>query len=170
MNPGIYHYELQRELAKSGICVSNATVCRILKYMGCSRQAMHHVALQQSETSRARFMAEISVYDPSMLVWLDESGCDRRHTIRKYGYSLRGKPLCDHRLLIRGTRFSVIPIMSLEGIHDIYITEGTVNGDKFAEFVKKFCCLYSNHSIGSILGLLSLWTMQAFTTWMQLLG
>ena len=30
-----------------------------------------------------------------------------------------------------------IPIMSLEGIHDVYITEGTVNGDRFAEFVTK---------------------------------
>ena len=30
-----------------------------------------------------------------------------------------------------------IPIMPLEGIHDVYITEGTVNGDRFAEFVTK---------------------------------
>ena len=38
-------------------------------------------------------MAEVIVYDPSMLFWLDESGCDRRHTIRKYGYSLRDNGL-----------------------------------------------------------------------------
>ena len=47
---------------------------------------MHHIALQQSEYQRVRFMAEISSYGPSMLVWLDETGCDnqnvqgRRHT------------------------------------------------------------------------------------------
>ena len=46
-------------------------------------------------------------------------------------------PQTDHRFLIRGTRYSVIPIISLEGIHDVYITEGTVNGEKFAEFVEK---------------------------------
>ena len=120
-NPGIYLYELQRELSQSGICVSNATICRTLKYMGCTRQAMHHVALQQSDAARAKFMAEISVYDPSMLVWLDESGCDRRNTVRKYGYSLRGMPMSDHRILVRGKRYSVIPIISLEGIHDVYI-------------------------------------------------
>ena len=82
---------------------------------------MHHVALQQAETVRARFMVQISVYDPLMLVWLDEIGCDRRHAIRKYGYSLRGT---DRFLLVRSTRYSVIPIMSLEGIYDVYITEG----------------------------------------------
>ena len=65
-------------------------------------------------------------------IWLDESGCDRRNTVRKYGYSLRGMPMSDHRILVRGKRYSVIPIISLEGIHDVYITEGTVNGEKFA--------------------------------------
>ena len=40
--------------------MSNSTICRTLKYMGCTRQAMHHVALQQSEIDRAEFMAQIS--------------------------------------------------------------------------------------------------------------
>ena len=63
---------------------------------------MHHVAIQKSNELRARFMAEISVYDPTMLVWLDETGCDRRNTIHKYGYSIRGLPLNDPRVLVRG--------------------------------------------------------------------
>ena len=32
--------------------------------------------MQQSDALRARFMAEISVYDPDMLIWIDETGCD----------------------------------------------------------------------------------------------
>ena len=83
-------------------------------------------------------MATISMYDPSMLVWLDESGHDRRNTIRKQAYSFRGMPLADHRILARGIRYSVIPIMSLEGIHDVFLTEGTVNGEKFVGFVKDY--------------------------------
>lgn len=104
--------------------------------MGCTRQAMHRVALQRSDTERARFMSEVSIYDPSMFIWLDESGCDRRHAARKYGYSVRGIPVCDYRLLIRGKRFTTIPIVSVEGIHDVMITEGTMNGDRFAKFVE----------------------------------
>ena len=57
------------------------------------------------------------MYDPSMLIWLDETGCDGRNTICKYGYSIRGMPLSDHRLLVQGVRYSAIPIMSMEGIH-----------------------------------------------------
>ena len=91
--PGIYLHELQTMLcAKFGVPISESTICRTLHFMGCTRQTMHHVAIQRSDELRAKFMAEISVYDPSMLIWLDKTGCDGRNTIRKYGYSIRGLP------------------------------------------------------------------------------
>lgn len=136
-NPGIYLSEIKEQLTRLvGVEVSVSTICRTLKFMGCSRQAMCRVALQQSDQLRAKFMAQISVYDPSMFIWLDETGCDRRHMIRKYGYSIRGIPLCDQRLLLRGKRYNAIPILSLEGIHDLYLAEGSMNGDRFAQFVR----------------------------------
>ena len=45
-----------------------ATICRTLHFMGCSRQVIKHIPVQHSEEMRAKFMAEISVYDPSMLL------------------------------------------------------------------------------------------------------
>ena len=69
-------------------------------------------------------MAEISVYDPYMFIWIDETSCDRRHSTRKYGYSVRGIPICDQRSLIRGTRYTAIPVISTDGIHDVFIAEG----------------------------------------------
>lgn len=135
--PGIYLEELQTELIRRfGVCVSVPTICRTLRFMGCTRQSMHHVAIQRSDLERAKFMAAISIYDPSMLIWLDETGCDQRNTIRKYGYSIQGHPLSEHRLLVRGVRYTAIPIVSLEGIHDVYIHKGTMNGELFAGFVQ----------------------------------
>ena len=84
---------------------------------------------------RARYMAEISIYDPSVFVLIDETGCDRCNSRRSYGYSVRGIPPCDHRLLICGVWYSGITVMSMEGIHDVQLVEGSVNGDKFGEFV-----------------------------------
>ena len=137
-HPGIYLHEIQEKLLQIGIIVSLSNICRTFKKMGVTRQAMHHIALQQSDYERAKYMAEISMYDPSMLVFIDETGCDRRNTIRKYGYSFRGMPVQDRRLLVRGARYSTIPVMSLSGIHDVYLREGTVNGEVFAEFVDKY--------------------------------
>ena len=80
-------------------------------------------------------MAEISIYDPAMFVWIDETGCDRQNSKRRYGYSVRGIPPRDHRLLVRGVRYSGITVMSLGGINDVQLVEGSVNGDKFEESV-----------------------------------
>jgi len=75
-----------------------------------------------------------------MLVFNDKTGCDRHNTIRKYGYNFRAMPVHDKRLLVRGVRYSAIPVMSMRGIHDICLIEGTVNGDTFADFIDK--CLF----------------------------
>ena len=67
--------------------------------MGCTKLAIYRVALQRLDALRACFMAEILVYDPHAFVWIDETGCDHRHSTRKYAYSVRGLPLCDQRIL-----------------------------------------------------------------------
>ena len=104
--------------------------------MGCSRQVIQHIAIQRSDELRAKFMADLSIYEPSMLVWLDETGCDRRNSTRKRAYSIRGRTPRDHRILIRGKRYSVVPVLSMEGILDIHIIEGTMNGERFEEFLR----------------------------------
>ena len=88
--PGIYLHEIEDKfLCRFGVNISASTLCRSLQTMGCTRQVIRQIALQRSDEQRARFMAEVAVYDPSMLIWIDESGCDRRDSIRKRGYSLR---------------------------------------------------------------------------------
>ena len=72
-----------------------------------------------------------------MFVFLDETGADRRHLIRKYGYSLRGVPLKHEILLARGERVSGrLAFMSTNGLLDVSITKGTTDGDTFYEFVQ----------------------------------
>ncbi len=38
------------------------------------------IAIQQSEELRSRYVAEVSLYDPAMLVFLDETSLASRHT------------------------------------------------------------------------------------------
>lgn len=76
-NPGIYLHEIKEKLAmKFATALSASTICRSLKCMGCSRQVMCRMAKQRSHICRAHYMANISVYDPKMFLFLDESGCD----------------------------------------------------------------------------------------------
>ena len=55
--------------------------------------------------------------------------------MRKYGYSLRGKPLKAQKLLVRGEHLSCIVAMSIEGIVAIKVARGSVDGDGFYDFV-----------------------------------
>ena len=97
---------------------------------------MRKVAVQQSEELRARYVAEISLYRPDMLVFLDETGSDRKTAMRKFGHSLRGTRCCCTRLLAKGRRVSAIAALSTEGIMDVQFVGGSVNGDTFANFIE----------------------------------
>ena len=82
-------------------------------------------------------MTEVSIFDPAMLVWVDETGFRCRNSIRAYGYSLRGMRATDHQLRVGQKNINAIGIMSLKGIEDVYISEENVNGDVFKDFVRK---------------------------------
>ncbi len=46
-NPGIYLHEVQLQLQEAyGVKIHVSTICRTLKFMGCTRQVIRHVALQ----------------------------------------------------------------------------------------------------------------------------
>ena len=72
-----------------------------------------------------------------MLIFLDETGADRRNYLRKFGYSVRGIPARQHAMFVRGQRVSAIAVMSIKGIIDVSVTSGTVNGEVFTEFYRK---------------------------------
>ena len=62
---------------------------------------------------------------------------DRQNSARRFGYSLRGIPPVDHRILIGGVRYSAIPVVSSEGAHDVFLAEGMENGSRFEKFVRE---------------------------------
>ena len=57
-------------------------------------------------------MEEMTVYNRDMFVFVDETGSDRRDSLHRYGYSLRGKPARIQKLLVRGKRVSAIGALS----------------------------------------------------------
>ena len=121
----------------TGTEVDCSTICRTFKRLGITRQKIRHIAMQRNEESRGQFMAEMTTHDPEMFLWLDETGCDRRKLVRDYGYGIRGIPPVDQTLKLSGKRYSVIAIMSTNGVEDIYIHEGSVNGEVFLDFIRK---------------------------------
>jgi len=98
-------------VTKSGVCVFCKFICQ-------------------------EYILDASVYNPAMLVFLDETGADRRSVLRKYGYSLRGIPPKHNTLLVRGEHVSGLAFMSVNGLLDVSIVKGTTDGDSFYDFVQ----------------------------------
>ena len=55
-----------------------------------SHKKLTKIASQCTEELREKFLIDCSAYEPEMLVFVDETGCDRRSAMRRFGYSLRG--------------------------------------------------------------------------------
>lgn len=136
-NPSIYLGEICSKIQDvTGVTLTPSTICKLLSKYGFTRKRVQHVALQQCMDFRASFIADICCYSKEMIVWVDETGSDKRNLLRQYGYSLRGERAVCPRMLVRGKRVSTIAAMSLTEIVGLEITTETVNGDNFCDFVK----------------------------------
>ena len=153
--PGIYLKEIQKELSDFlMVDVSVSSVCKFLHSNGFSRQKLHIVALQQDQFLKEKFTFDVSLYSPHMLVFIDETGADKRNCLRKYGYSLRGKPATKKSFVVRGERVSAIACMTMEGILDVKTHTDFSNGDIFYDFVNTHLiphlCPFDGYSSNSV--------------------
>ncbi len=111
--PGIYLSEIQQQLRnETGTEISISTICNFLHKSGFTRQKLTRVAVQRNEELRVKFRENVSIFRPEMFVFVDETGSDRRDTMRKFGYSLRGKPAKALQIFGRGKYVTAIAAIS----------------------------------------------------------
>ena len=82
--PGILLNEIQTSLLQILLVdVSISTICRFLYKSGFTRQKLKITALQRDEFLCQRYILDMSMYSPEMLIFVDETGADLRNTIRR---------------------------------------------------------------------------------------
>ena len=134
--PGIYLRELATNLLHTtGVEVAESTICEFLHRVAFTRQKMKLVAKQVDESLRTQFVIDVSLLEPDMFIFVDETGADCRDTLCKYGYSLRGKPIRSQKLIFRGERLSTLAAMSTSGVLDCKVVRGKVDADVFYDFI-----------------------------------
>lgn len=134
--PGIYLCEIVSELSTVlGLDITESAVCKFLRKISFTHHKLATYALQRNDTLRQQYVADVAISSRETLLCVDETGTDRKDAQRKYGYSLREKPLKVQKLLVRGEHLSCIAAMSMEGIVAIKVTSGSVDGDEFYNFV-----------------------------------
>jgi hypothetical protein len=96
-------------------------------------------AYERNEQLRAIFMNNIAdiVSNPDMLMFGDEASKDERTSARRRGWSECGSRCVQRKCFVRGCHFSILPILTLDGIVTYDIIEGSVTGERFLQFLRE---------------------------------
>ena len=94
-------------------------------------------ALECNERLHVIYMNHIAdlVPDQEMLMFGDEVHEDERTSNRQIEWSRQGARCVQRKCLIRGMRFLILPILTLDGIIAHDIIEGSVMSERFVEFL-----------------------------------
>eukprot|EP00732_Lithocolla_globosa_P001500 Lithocolla_globosa_v1_NODE_762_length_3323_cov_18.216340.p3 type:complete len:178 gc:universal NODE_762_length_3323_cov_18.216340:1107-574(-) len=86
--PSLYLDELRDKFyLLTGCYVDVSTICRWLIKNDYTRKRIERIARAQDDYLRALYIADIINFTIDQLIFVDESGCDRRHCERSHGYA-----------------------------------------------------------------------------------
>lgn len=98
------------------------------------------VASECNEELRAIWegvLAQEEYRNPDLFLFLDESSVDNHTFQRRMGWSEVNAPCVDRGVFLGGTRYSILPALSIEGIVALDIFEGSVTTDIFINFIRE---------------------------------
>jgi transposase len=137
-NPTLYLDELQILLFENrGVDVSLATLSRALRRIALTHKGVAKTAAERNELLRAIWQAEYGDIPPNYFVWIDESSVDDKTNQRGDRWSAMGHACVRRDTFIRGQRFSILPALTTDGIIALDIFEGSVNKERFINWVSE---------------------------------
>lgn len=136
-NPTVYLDELQDKLFESRqLEVSIPTLSRALRNMALTHKSVARAAFERNELVRATWLAVNGDIPMEYIVWLDEAGVDNKTNQRSDGWGPIGRACVRRATFIRGQRYSILPALTCDGIIALDIFEGSVNKERFIEFLR----------------------------------
>ena len=93
--------------------------------------------MERNEQDREDYKRNILVhYRPEQLVFADESHFNRLTLRRPYAWAKRGDRASRYEFQFRGSKYSILPALSLDGILHLEVVENAVTGAAFRRFVE----------------------------------
>ena len=136
--PAIYLDEIQQELGSMrGVFVSLAMISRTLARMQISKKSLSRRAAERNEELRTLWELELVQFNnPDLFVFIDESAVDNKTVQRPQGWSTVGGRSVSQCTFLRGKCHSILPALSSDGIIALEIIEGSVNKERFLQFLR----------------------------------
>lgn len=143
-----------------GETISTTAISVILHQAGFSWKVLERRAIQIRMDDIVRYTNEMNKLDwfQYSLVFLDEVSFDNRDMLRNKGYGVRGERLIYRGEFNRRARVSLLCFMGVQGVLEVFETDGTFTRAKFIDCCKKFA-LSTDTPVRQYPGYYSIWVL-----------
>jgi transposase len=136
--PGLYLDEMTVFLYDEfGVLVTISTISRSLKSIGWTKKVVHHVAKERNADLRDFYLYNLSDFRSYHLVFVDESGCDKRIGFRRTGWSPLGVTPAQVARFHRDRRYQILPAYAQDGVLLSRVFNGTTDTTLYEDFIEQ---------------------------------
>jgi transposase len=134
--PGLYQEEMAIFLwDEFRVLVSISSISRTLKSIGWSKKVARQIANEQNADLRDFYIHNLTQFHSYHLVFIDESGCDKRIGFRRTGWAPLGVAPIQVAQFHRDQRYQILPAYTQDGILFSQIFQGSTDSEVFEDFI-----------------------------------
>ncbi|KAI3112716.1 hypothetical protein CBS147330_9904 [Penicillium roqueforti] len=139
--PGLYLEEMAIFLWDEFLMLaSTSSIRRALVSKGWSKKTARQRAKEQNAELREIYLHNLSEFESYHLVYVDESGCDKRIGFRRTGWSPLGVAPRQVSQFHRDERYQILPAYTQDGILMTRVFRGSTDAAVFEDFVDELLC------------------------------
>jgi transposase len=117
--------------------VTTCAIRRALQYAGWSKKKARQKARERNPDLRDEYFHLISDFSSNQLIFVDESGCDKRIGSRRTGWSPLGITPVQVTKFHRDQRHHILPAYAQDGIVLSRVFQGSTDGFLFEDFLEE---------------------------------
>lgn len=136
--PGLYLNEMVIFIwNKFRTLVTTLSIRRALTLTGWSKKSIHQRAKEQNTELREFYFCNISEFDLYHLVYVDESGCDKRIRFRRTGWSPLSVTPVQVSQFHRDKQYQILPAYTQDSIVLSRVFCGSTDAGVFEDFLNQ---------------------------------
>ena len=136
--PGLYVDEMVLFIwDEFHVWVTSSSLKRALTSVGWSKKVARQRAKEQNADLRDLYLHNLSDFKSYHLVYVDESGCDKRIGFRRTGWSPLGLTPLQVSKFHRDQRYQILPAYAQHGIVLSRVFQGSTDAAVFEDFIEQ---------------------------------
>jgi hypothetical protein len=118
------------------VLVSLSSISRALTSMKWTKKATQRIANERDTDLRDFYLYKLSAFRSHQLVYVDESGCDKRIGFKRTGWSPLVVAPAKVTRFHSDRRFQILPAYTQDGVLFSIVFRGSTDGEVFEDFVE----------------------------------